>query len=111
VTVGLDLTYTGDADMLKMVLVEVPLPVGFSADESRLSDLVSKKIVNDYEIAPGNIIRFYIDGVQKGRMETISFDITPRLVGVMTMQGVNAYDMYNDDRSITLAPITVEVTS
>jgi hypothetical protein len=102
--------YKGTLGRLKMVLVEIPLPAGFSFDQSELEDLMAAGRVNGFELAGGRLLRFYIDGLVPNAPASFSFHVVAQCAGELTMQGVRAYDMYETERSTTLAPMRFTVS-
>ena len=107
--VELGLKYTGNRPMLKMVLVEVPLPAGFSYQEDGLQGQVLDGTLNDFELTGEGKLQLYIDGLKPGVTRSLSLMIIPQSRGTFTMHGVRAFDMYNPELADTVPPITFEV--
>ena len=93
--------------MLKMVLVDLRAPVGFSFIEDDFEALKEQKVINDYELRDRQLI-VYIDNVKSGIEIQFSYSLLANIPIRGTIQGVHAYDMYNADTDTELGPVEVE---
>ena len=103
------LKYNGGADMLKMVLIDLRAPVGFSFLEEEFHALIKQGVINQYEIKDRQAV-IYIDNVPQGVLIEFDYSLQANLPIRGTIQGVRAYDMYNADLETELLPIEVNST-
>lgn len=100
--------YQGKAEEIRMVLIDLRAPVGFSFIEEDFKSLVNSDTIDNYEIK-GRQALVYIEGLKRG--DTVEFDYRLRaekpIKGVI--QGVKAFDMYNMKSKAEMPP--VEITS
>ncbi|MBI5000796.1 MAG: hypothetical protein HZB92_04625 [Euryarchaeota archaeon] len=104
------LAYTGPAPMLKMVLVDLRAPVGFSFVVEDFDGLLANGTINQYEVSDRQAV-VYIDGVQRGVPMGFVYRIRADMPIRATVQGVRAYDMYNPGTIATLPPVEFVSTS
>jgi uncharacterized protein YfaS (alpha-2-macroglobulin family) len=107
ITATLTLKYTGAASSLKMVLIDLRAPVGFSFIEADFSDLLEAGTINNYELR-GRQALVYVNDVQKGVLITFSYSLLANKPIRGTIQGVHAFDMYDPNVNTELGPVEVE---
>jgi hypothetical protein len=108
-TATLTLKYNGDAPRLKMVLVQLKAPVGFSFLTASLDDLVAKGTISMYEIGPGEAM-VYIQDVDQGKNVSFEYQLLCNRPVKATIQGVHAFDMYNPRVQTELMPVDIVAT-
>jgi len=107
ITATVYMKYNGASSMLKMVLIDLRAPVGFSFIEADFSDLFDDGIINNYAVR-GRQALIYVDDVIKGDEYTFSYSLLANRPIRGTIQGVHAYDMYNPNIDTELGPVEVE---
>jgi uncharacterized protein YfaS (alpha-2-macroglobulin family) len=110
----LSMRYDGSLSLVRMILVDLRSPVGFSFVTSDLDALVSSGVISYYETAPRQTAprqaKLYIEDVVKGQLIQFDYRLLANLPIKGTIQGINAFDMYDPSVSTTLEPVTVEST-
>jgi hypothetical protein len=101
-----NLEYTGSTGMLKMVLVDLRAPVGFSFVVEDFESLLDSGKINQYEIRDRQCV-VYIDNVQANSPITFSYRLKANLPIRATIQGINAYDMYNPNLTTEIGPVDI----
>ena len=95
ITATLSVSYTGHAPQIKMVLVDIRAPVGFSFDGEELAALVeSNPAVSNVELT-GRQCMLYLTDLVSGEEYRFQYSLRADKPIRATLQGVNAYDMYN----------------
>ncbi len=107
ITAEVSIKYNGSTSMLKMVLIDLRAPVGFSFFENDFSKLLEQKIISNYEIR-GRQALVYLDNVIKGNNITFNYSLLANNPIKGTIQGVHAYDMYDPNIDTELAPVEIE---
>lgn len=105
----LSMRYDGTLSLVRMILVDLRSPVGFSFVTSDLDALISNGVISYYETAPRQA-KLYIEDVAKGQLIQFDYQLLANLPIKGTIQGINAFDMYDPSVSTTLEPVTVEST-
>ena len=109
ITASLELKYMGTADHIKMVLVDLRAPVGFSFVESDFQDMKSTDKISQYEINNRQAY-LYIEDISYAETITVTYHLEADDPIKGTIQGVQAYDMYNPNLKSELEPIEVVAT-
>jgi hypothetical protein len=99
-----NLKYNGAASKLKMVLVDLRSPVGFSFVTDDFESLLDTGTINQYEIRDRQCV-VYIDNVRAHYPIVFSYRLKANIPIRATIQGINAYDMYNPNLTTELEPI------
>jgi hypothetical protein len=109
VTATLDLKYIGAADHVKMVLVDLRAPIGFSFVAADFEAMMSTGSISQYEINDRQAY-LYLEDLVYNQTITVTYQLeaTDPIHG--TVQGINAYDMYNPDLTVELEPVAFSVT-
>jgi hypothetical protein len=102
----LNLEYLGSAAKLKMVLVDLRAPVGFSFVDSDFSYLVTTGKISSYEINDREVM-VYIQDIYPNQPITFTYHLLANKPVVGVVQGIHAYDMYNPDLDVELEPIEI----
>ncbi|MFQ5884148.1 MAG: alpha-2-macroglobulin family protein [Thermoplasmata archaeon] len=105
----LSMRYNGPLPMARMILVDLRSPVGFSFETDDFDDLVLDGVVSYYETSPRQM-KLYLENVVRGELIQFDYRLHADLPITGTIQGVNAFDMYDPSISTTLEPVTVEST-
>ncbi|UCG68316.1 MAG: hypothetical protein JSV09_10910 [Thermoplasmata archaeon] len=105
----LRLEYLGSATKLKMVLVDLRAPVGFSFVESDFSNLVALGKVSNYEINDRELM-VYIQDVYPNQPLTFTYPLLAKKPVKSVVAGIHAFDMYNPDLDVELLPIEIVAT-
>ncbi len=108
-TATLDLSYLGSADHIKMVLVDLRAPVGFSFVEADFEDMKADGKISQYEINDRQAY-LYIQDLSYGQTITVIYHLEANDPIRGTIQGILAYDMYNPELAAELEPVEVTVT-
>ncbi|TET89413.1 MAG: hypothetical protein E3J35_09915 [Methanomassiliicoccales archaeon] len=103
----LSMRYNGPLPMARMILIDLRSPVGFSFEVDDFDDLVLDGVVSYYETAPRQV-KLYLENVVGGDLIQFDYRLHADLPITGTIQGVNAFDMYDPSISTTLEPVTVE---
>jgi CD109 antigen len=102
------LKYNGDVDMLKMVLIDLRAPVGFSFVYYDFQSLLNAGTINQYDIRTRQC-QVYIDNVEANEPITFTYRLLANMPIRATLQGINAFDMYNPNLTTEIDPVTITV--
>jgi uncharacterized protein YfaS (alpha-2-macroglobulin family) len=91
-----------------MVMLELPVPAGFTADAEQFRGLVEAKTVARYQVQPGKVL-LYLRELEPGRPLTVAYRLTATLPVKVTVPPARAYEYYDPDRQGTSRPETVTV--
>jgi hypothetical protein len=105
-TASLTMRYIGAAAMLKMVLVQLKAPVGFSFMEDSLQKLVDDGKISLYQLGPGEAM-VYIQDIDQGKTISFEYQLLCNEPVKATIQGVHAFDMYNPQVGTELMPVDI----
>ncbi|UCD92961.1 MAG: hypothetical protein JSV43_03355, partial [Methanobacteriota archaeon] len=105
----LSMMYNGPLPMARMILIDLRSPVGFSFETDDFDDLVLTGVVSYYETSPRQM-KLYLENVMRGNLIQFDYRLHANLPITGTIQGVNAFDMYDPSISTTLEPVIVEST-
>jgi hypothetical protein len=108
-TASLTMRYIGAAPKLKMVLVQLKAPVGFSFVEYSLQDLVDNGKISMYQLGPGEAM-VYIQDIDQGKTISFEYQLLCNEPVKATIQGVHAFDMYNPQVGTELMPVDIVAT-
>ncbi len=106
---SLRLEYLGDAVKLKMVLVDLRAPVGFSFVEDDFEDLLESGNISNYEINDRELM-VYIQDIYPDEPVTFTYHLLANKPIKGVVQGIHAYDMYNPDLDVELDPVEIVST-
>ncbi|XP_067883774.1 murinoglobulin-1-like [Heterodontus francisci] len=97
--IDINVTYIGDRPVSNMVIVDVQMLSGFSADPSSYQNSVDQFNVSKSEIQDGHMV-LYIKAMESNRLIQLSIDVTQNFV-VENLQPafVKVYDYYETDDS------------
>jgi hypothetical protein len=109
ITANLELKYVGAADHIKMVLVDLRAPVGFSFVEEDFEDMKSSGKISQYEINNRQAY-LYIEDLTYDQSITVTYHLLANDPIRGTIQGVQAYDMYNPNLTTELEPVEIVST-
>ncbi len=104
ISATVNLKYNGAASKLKMVLVDLRSPVGFSFVTYDFENLLDTGTINQYEIRDRQCV-VYIDNVRAHYPIVFSYRLKANIPIRATIQGINAYDMYNPNLTTEIEPI------
>jgi hypothetical protein len=96
ITASVSLTYNGEAVQVRMVVIDLRDPVGFSFEGSDFAKLDSEGTIDYYEIS-GRQCVVYIDELDRGETVNFSYRLKANKVIEGTVQDVAVWDMYNTD--------------
>jgi hypothetical protein len=104
------LLYNGTASVIKMILVDLRAPMGFTFDLSEFDALDAQGVISSYDHNDRQVI-VYITDIASGVPVEFDYSLVAELPIESTLQGVVAWDMYNPEelRSETL-PVEFEVS-
>jgi hypothetical protein len=100
------LKYVGPEQVVRMILVDLRAPVGFSFVEDDLTKLVSDGTISHYELKDRQLL-VYIDNVERCKLIEFSYGLKANMPVKGLIQGVNAYDMYDPAVKVLLDPVEV----
>jgi len=106
VTVRATLNLTG---VLKMGLLDLGVPPGFSVLSEDLDRLVGQAMIARYELTPRQII-VYLENFSSEKPLQFSYRLRARFPLRAQTPPSSAYDYYNPDQSTTLAPVQMIVS-
>jgi hypothetical protein len=109
ITATLELKYQGAADHVKMVLVDLRAPVGFSFVEDDFKAMKSSGDISQYEINNRQAY-LYIEDLTYNQTLRVQYRLEAKDPIRGTIQGVQAYDMYNPGLNAEVEPIEVVAT-
>jgi hypothetical protein len=101
------LRYNGSSDTIKMILIDLRAPVGFSFIENDFKELLNQRIIDNYEIIDRQAL-VYIDNVKKGIGINFTYTLLANNPIKGTIQGVHAYDMYDPNIDTELGPVEIQ---
>lgn len=110
ITATVRLKYTGSGGMLKMVLVDLRSPAGFSFEAGDFEELMEDGVINQYEIKDRQAI-IYIDDVISDQTIEFEYRLRANMPIRGTIQGIKAYDMYDPNVIDELGPVEVVVSN
>ncbi len=108
INASVTLIYNGSADIVRMILIDIRAPVGFSFISDDFSLLLNKGVIDNFEIK-GRQALIYIESLEKGKVVTFSYRLKANEPIKGIIQGVNAFDMYNTNIKTELPPVNVTV--
>jgi hypothetical protein len=97
------------AGVLRMGLLDLGVPPGFSVLSEDLDGLVEKGIIARYELTPRQII-VYLENFSSEKPLQFSYRLQARFPLRAQTPPSSAYDYYNPDQSTTLAPVQMVVS-
>lgn len=100
--------YEGEAEVARMVLVELVAPVGFAFRESDFASLVAEDVIDLFEIT-GRKALVYLGELPRGEAADFEFRLDATMPVKATIVGVRAFDMY--DPLVAAEEPPVEVVS
>lgn len=103
ITATLNLEYHGGASKLKMVLVDLRAPVGFSFIEEDFENLRDNKIISQFEINDREVM-VYIQDIYPDSPVIFSYNLSANMPVKGLVQGIHAFDMYNPDLDVEVDP-------
>ena len=98
--------YKGN-ERIQMVLIELKVPVGFSFSNDDFEALLNNGIIDNYEIVNREIM-IYINDIEPDSSLDFDYKLIANKPIKGTIQGVNAWDMYNPDLKVETEPIEIE---
>ena len=98
--------YSGSGPQLKMVLVDLRAPVGFSFNAIDFEILVEGGVISHYELN-GRQVNLYLTDLVSGEEYDLTYRLTAEKPIRASLQGINAYDMYNTMLKDTLDPVEI----
>jgi uncharacterized protein YfaS (alpha-2-macroglobulin family) len=108
-TATLTLEYLGDAAKLKMVLIDLRAPVGFSFVNENFENLIKSGMISQYEVNDREVM-VYIQDIYPNTPVTFSYNLLANKPVRGLVQGIHAFDMYNPDLDVEVDPITMVST-
>jgi len=106
ITATLTLDYQGTAPQLKMILVDLRSPVGFAFNEEEFTAMVEEGTASHYELT-GRQLLLYLSDIEAEKVYSYQYTLTAEKVIRATLQGVNAYDMYNPQLKDVEEPVEI----
>ena len=103
------LEYLGSAAKLKMVLVDLRAPVGFSFVEEDFRVLVGSGKISSYEINDRETM-VYIQDIYPNVPVIFTYHLLANKPVKSVVQGVHAFDMYNPDLDVEVDPVDMIAT-
>ncbi|MBN1389284.1 MAG: hypothetical protein JXA22_01435, partial [Candidatus Thermoplasmatota archaeon] len=105
INASVELTYNGDAVQVRMVVIDLRAPVGFSFEASDFEAIDEQGIIDFFEISDRQCL-VYIESLDKG--VSVKFDYRLRANKVIegSVQDVAVWDMYNTDLRSEEPPVT-----
>jgi hypothetical protein len=98
------LEYHGGAAKLKMVLIDLRAPVGFSFVSEDFEDLQELGTIDNYEINDREVM-VYIQDIYPNQMLTFTYHLVANMPVKGVVQGIHAFDMYNPDLDVEVGPV------
>jgi hypothetical protein len=98
------LEYLGGAAKLKMVLIDLRAPVGFSFVSEDFEDLLEMGTIDNYEINDREAM-VYIQDIYPNQPLTFTYHLIANMPVKGVVQGIHAYDMYNPDLDVEVGPV------
>jgi len=108
ITATLTVGYFGEAPQIKMVLVDLRAPVGFSFNDEEFETMVDDGTISHFERS-GRQCFLYLTDLVSGEEYEYLYSLTAEKPIRATIQGINAFDMYNPMLNDIEEP--VEITS
>ena len=107
-TAHLSMSYAGSAGMLKMVLIDVRAPAGFSFAEEDFASAIAAGKISSYELKDRQAL-LYVTDVMSGSTLQLDYHLKASIPIKGTIQGVKAFDMYDPDLTTEIQPVEIEV--
>ncbi|MEM2892305.1 MAG: alpha-2-macroglobulin family protein [Thermoplasmata archaeon] len=104
------LLYSGDAPLIKMLLVDLRAPMGLAFNLSEFDQFRAQGVISSYDTNPRQVL-IYLTDVRAGVPVDLDYTLVPTMPIKATCQNISAWDMYDPNglRSEVL-PVVFEVT-
>jgi uncharacterized protein YfaS (alpha-2-macroglobulin family) len=102
-------TNNTDAE-LPMVMLELPVPPGFSADTSALDELVKKEAIGRYQAEPRRIL-VYLRRLAGRKSLEVEYTLKARLAVKAEAPPARAWEYYDPSKEVSTAPVRFESTA
>jgi uncharacterized protein YfaS (alpha-2-macroglobulin family) len=109
ITATLNLEYHGDASKLKMVLVDLRAPVGFSFIEKDFENQIDNGTISQFEVNDREVM-VYIQDIYPDSPVIFSYHLLANKPVKGLVQGIHAFDMYNPDLDVEVDPVPMVST-
>ena len=96
------------AGMVKMALIDLGVPPGFSVETEDLSQLVDEGVISRYELTGRQII-IYVEDLSAEKPLTFSYRLRARFPMRAQTPPSSVYDYYNPGDTTVRAPLEVTV--
>jgi uncharacterized protein YfaS (alpha-2-macroglobulin family) len=91
-----------------MVLIELPVPVGFTAQTEEFAALVKNQKIDRYQIQPDRVL-VYLRGMKTLDAFDLQYRLTAQLSGKVTLPGARVYEYYEPSRFGNSLPLQVVI--
>ncbi len=95
---------------IPMVIVDVPIPAGFTLDASQLDALVAAGHIAKYQLTPTSAILYLRDLAPKATL-TLNYDLRATMPVKVEATPAVVYEYYNPDHRATSSPATLAVSA
>jgi alpha-2-macroglobulin-like protein len=97
------------AETAPMVILDLPIPPGFTAVSEDLSDLVRSDLVAKYQVTPQRLI-VYLRSLEPRKPLTLRYRLSATMPVKLTVPPAIAYEYYNPDKRAATAPARLVVS-
>lgn len=91
------------------VMVELPVPPGFSVNEDEFAAMRVSGKIKQFEIS-NDRVTLYLADIDANNEKTFEYTLNARLTGTMQARSIRAYEYYRPDNVTALAPMTFTVS-
>ncbi len=108
ITASVAVRFNGPEDVMRMALLDLRAPVGFSFERTDLDQLVEGGVASMYEVK-GRQVVVYLENLNKDENISFSYRLKADMPLKATLQGVKIYDMYEETTVVELPGTHIEV--
>jgi len=109
VNAHMHLLYSGDAPVIKMLLVDLRAPMGLAFNLSEFDEFRSMGLISSYDTTPRQVL-VYLTDVESGAPIDLYYTLVPLMPIKATCQDISAWDMYDPNGlRAEVLPVVFEV--
>ncbi|MCJ2556938.1 MAG: hypothetical protein LN415_07530 [Candidatus Thermoplasmatota archaeon] len=110
ITGSVKVTYTGERGMTKMILVELKAPAGMCLKTSEFEGLLQLGVIGMHETSCQRAL-IYLENVERNTPKEFQFTLDATQPVTVTLQGINAFDMYDPTAIVYSPPVEIIIGS
>ncbi len=91
-----------------MVMIDLPVPAGFSVASSDFEELLNKKAIARYQVSSGQVL-VYLHGLAVGQPLELTYHLTATTPVKVSARGARVYEYYAPEREARTAGVAMSV--